>query len=330
MYDIAIIGYGITGMLALAILQQNGIDLSKVCVIDPYYDGGTLMRDYGNVVSNTPLSKLIIALKSINPEYRLPEEYTNYDENKITPLYVLTNIIKDFTRPLLSKVDKYESRVISIDSSIDYTIETDNNNTIKSKIILCCQGSSPKKLSCNIPIVPLNVALNIDLLKHYIKPKDKVILFGTAHSGTLILENLHKLNIQTTAIHKSKTPFLFAKDGEYDGIKEEAERIANQILNNEYNNLKLLNITAIDSVIKASKEADWVIYSIGFEAQKIRANFDITKYDSTSGKILGVEKAYGFGIAYPSLAPDSIHVDVGVLSFVEHIQKQMGELKKLL
>jgi thioredoxin reductase len=330
MYDIAIIGYGITGMLALAILQQNSINLSRVCVIDPYYDGGTLIRDYGNVVSNTPLSKLITALKSINPEYTVPEEYSNYDETKITPLYILVNIIKDFTKPLLSKVDKYESRVISIDSSIDYTIETDNSNTIKSKIVLFCQGSSPKKLSCNIPIVPLNVALNIDLLKQYVKPKDRVILFGTSHSGTLILENLHKLDIQTTAIYKSRAPFLFAKDGEYDGIKEEAERIANQILNNEHENLKLVNISAIDTVIKTSKEADWVIYSIGFEAQKIRGNFDITKYDSTSGKILGTEKAYGFGIAYPSLAPDSIHVDVGVLSFVEHIQKQMGELKKLL
>lgn len=330
MYDIAIIGYGITGMLALAILQQNSINLSRVCVIDPYYDGGALIREYGNVVSNTPLSKLTTALKSINSEYRLPEEYSNYDENKITPLYVLVNIIKDFTKLLLSKVDKYESRVISIDSGIDYTIETDNNNTIKSKIVLFCQGSSPKKLSCGIPVVPLNVALNIDLLKYYVKPKDRVILFGTAHSGTLILENLHKLNIQTTAIHKSRFPFLFAKDGEYDGIKEEAERIANEILNNQHENLKLLNISEIDSIIRASKEANWVIYSIGFETQKIRGNFDTTKYDSTSGKILDTEKAYGFGIAYPSLAPDSIHVDVGVLSFVEHIQKQMEELKKLL
>jgi pyruvate/2-oxoglutarate dehydrogenase complex dihydrolipoamide dehydrogenase (E3) component len=330
MYDIAIIGYGITGMLTLAILQQYKFDLSKVCVIDPYYDGGALMRDYGNVVSNTPLSKLITALQSIKPEYTIPEEYSSYDVNKITPLYILTNIIKDFTKSFLKQVDKYETKVINMNYNIDYTLETENGTTIKARAIICCQGSSPKTLSCNIPIIPLHVALNPEILKQYVKPNDKIILFGTSHSGTLILENLHKLNIQTTAIHKSNTPFLFAKDGEYDGIKEEAERIANQILNNEYINLKLLNISEIDKVIKASKDAHWVIYSIGFETQKIPGNFDIKKYNSTSGKILGIEKAYGFGIAYPSLAPDSIHVDVGVSSFVEHIQKQMEELKKLL
>jgi len=330
MYDIAIIGYGITGMLALAILQQYNFDLSKVCVIDPYYDGGALMREYGNVVSNTPLSKLITSLQSIKPEYTIPEEYSMYDPTKITPLYVLTNIIKDFTKTLLTQVDKYETKVININYNIDYTLETENGDTINSRAILCCQGSSPKKLSCDIPIIPLNIALNPEILKQYVKPNDKIILFGTSHSGTLILENLHKLNIQTTAIHKSKVPFLFAKDGEYDGIKEEAERIALHILNNEYTNLRLLNINEIDKVIKASKEADWVIYSIGFEAQKIKANFDISKYNSTNGKIIDIEKAYGFGIAYPSLAPDSIHVDIGVLSFVEHIQKQMEELKKHL
>lgn len=330
MYDIAIIGYGITGMLTLAILQQSGFNLSKVCVIDPYYDGGALMREYGSVVSNTPLSKLITALQSIKPEYTIPEEYSSYDVNKITPLYVLTNIIKDFTKSFLKEVDKYETKVININNEVDYTLETENGNTIKSRSIICCQGSSPKKLSCDIPIIPLHVALNPEILKQYVKPNDKIIVFGTAHSGTLILENLHTLNIQTTAVYKSKVPFLFAKDGEYDGIKEEAERIASQILNNEYTKLKLLNINEIDKVIKALKGADWVIYSIGFEAQKIRANFDITKYNSTNGKILGIEKAYGFGIAYPSLAPDSIHVDVGVPSFVEHIQKQMEELKKLL
>jgi len=330
MYDIAIIGYGITGMLTLAILQQNGFNLSKVCVIDPYYDGGSLMREYGNVISNTPLSKVITALQSIKPEYTIPEEYCSYDVNKITPLYVLTNIIKDFTKNFLKEVDKYETKVLNINNDVNYTLETENGDTIKSRVIICCQGSSPKKLSCTIPIIPLHVALNSEILKQYVKPNDKIILFGTSHSGTLILENLHKLNIQTTAVYKTKAPFLFANQGEYDGIKEEAERIANQILNSEYTKLKLLNINEIDKVIKASKEADWVIYSIGFEAQQIRANFDITKYNSTSGKILDIEKAYGFGIAYPSLAPDSIHVDVGVPSFVEHIQKQMEELKKLL
>ena len=330
MYDITIIGYGITGMLVLAILQQHSIDLSKVCVIDPYFDGGNLIRSWGHVISNTPLSKTVNALKLINPDYILPEHFSTYDINKTTPLWVLVQIVRDITNPILKQVDTIESKVNSIDYNSHYTIETDSS-TIQSKLIILCQGSEPKKLKCDIPIIPLHIALNEQMLKNYVLPNEKVLVFGTSHSGCIILENLHKLNIQTMAVHKSKAPFLFARDGEYDGIKEEAERIAHDILENKYNNLTLLHINEIDKIIKGSKQADYVVYCIGFETKStIKTNFDIIKYNSTNGRIKDVEKAYGFGIAYPSLAPDSIHVDVGIISFVEHIQKQIEDIKKLI
>ena len=329
MYDITIIGCGITGMLVLAILQQHNFDLSKVCIIDPYFDGGNLLRSWGHVVSNTPLEKTINALKLINPEYSLHERFASYDNTKTTPLWVLVQMIKDIVQPLLKQVDKIESNVTSIKYDSTYIIET-TDKTIESKLIICCQGSEAKKLKCDIPIIPLHIALDSSKLQNYISLGQKVLLFGTAHSGCLILENLNKLNIQTTAVHKAKSPFLFAKNGEYDGVKEEAERIATDILENKHTNLTLLHVTEIDKIIKASKTADWVVYSIGFETKQIQANFDISKYDSTNGKIKDVERAYGFGIAYPSAAPDSIHVDVGILSFVEHIQKQIEDIKKLI
>uniref|UniRef100_A0A6C0D7X7 FAD/NAD(P)-binding domain-containing protein n=1 Tax=viral metagenome TaxID=1070528 RepID=A0A6C0D7X7_9ZZZZ len=321
-YDYTIIGYGITGMLVLAMLQANNVDISKVCIIDPYFDGGALLREYGNVISNTPLSKCINALKLIKPEYTLPEEYKIYDETKTTPLHVLAHIIRDFTKNITKQVDVIEEYVTYIKKDDIFTVQT-NSSEIKSKKIILCQGSKQKTLECEIPSIPIHVALNKDILSRYVKPTDKVIVFGTAHSGCLVLENLHQLNIQTTAVYKHDTPFLFAKDGEYDGIKEEAERIANSILNDEYKNLTFVHSSKIDQLIKSIRKCDWIVYSIGFNPNKICSNIDLTKYDKTSGKILETDNAYGFGIAYPSLAPDSIHVDVGVISFVEHIQKQI-------
>lgn len=329
MYDITIIGCGITGMLTLAILQQHQVDISKVCIIDPYFDGGNLTRSYGSTISNTPLIKTINGLKLINPEYVLPEQFLKYDTAKTTPLWVLTQIIRTVVNPLLKQVTKIESDVVSIYYDEYYTIET-NKSTIKSKLIVLCQGAEPKKLQCDIPSIPLEIALNEQLLKNYVSSNNKVLLFGLSHSGCIVLENLQKLSVETTAVYKSKEPFLFARDGEYDGIKEEAERIAVNVLNNEYTNIQLLNINEIDKIIKASKQADWVVYGIGFKTKNIRANFDVTIYDSTNGRIKNVEKAYGFGIAYPSLAPDSIHVDVGIVSFIEHIQNQIEDIKKLI
>lgn len=322
MYEYTIIGYGVTGMIVLAILHANSIDLSKVCVIDPYFDGGSLMRDYGGVISNTPFSKCINALKLIKPDYTIPEEYKIYDESKTTPLYVLANILKDFTKNITKQVDILEGSVTHIKKDEYFTIQV-GIREIKSNKIFLCQGSTQKSLECEIPSIPISVALNKDTLSRYVKPTDKVVIFGTSHSGCLVLENLNKLNIQTTAIFKHKEAFLFAKDGEYDGIKEEAERIANSIINNEYTNLTLVHTSKIDSVLKSLRKCNWVIYSIGFEPRTISSNIDLIKYDNKSGKILETDNAYGFGIAYPSLAPDSIHVDVGIISFVEHIQKQI-------
>jgi len=326
-YDIAIIGYGITGMLSLAILQQQQYNM---CIIDPYFDGGNLMRLYGDVLSNTPLSKTINGLKRIDPNYILPEKYQIYDIDKITPLSVIAQIIKDFTNNYKKQVDIYETKVISLKYNNIWDIQT-YEDIIQSKMIIMCQGAEAKRLKCGIPSIPLEVALNKNILAKYVKSNDKVIVFGTAHSGTLILENLQLLGIQTTGVYKKKNPFYFDKDGEYDGIKADAERIANSILNNEYDKIKLVNITRVDDIIKATNKADWIIYAIGFETnQTIRCDFDLSKYDKTSGKILNTEKVYGFGIAYPSLAPDSIHVDIGVYSFIEHIQKQLEDIKNLL
>jgi hypothetical protein len=330
MYDITIIGCGITGMLVLAILQQHKFDMTKICVIDPYFDGGNLLRSYGSVISNTPLIKTVNALKYINQDYTLPEQFSNLDLNSTTPLWILAQLIKDIVNPVLKNIDTIQSTVQSIEYTSYFKIQTEASE-ITSKVILLCQGAESKSLQCNIPVIPLHIGLNEQLLRNYVSSKNKVLVFGTSHSGCLVLENLHKLNIQTTAVHKSKAPFLFARDGEYDGIKEEAERIAQDILNGKHNNLTLLNISQIDKIIKISKTADYVIYCIGFETkQTMKTNFDLTKYDSRTGKLKDIEAAYGFGIAYPSAAPDGIHVDVGIISFVEHIQNQIEDIKKLI
>jgi hypothetical protein len=74
-----------------------------------------------------------------------------------------------------------------------------------------------------------------------------------------------------------------------------------------------------------TKKASYVVYAIGFETRYIEIeNIDSTKYDSKTGKI--TDNIYGFGIAYPSSAPDNIHYDVGVYAFMEHILNQIENI----
>lgn len=328
MYDITIVGFGITGMLLLSILNQHNIDISKIAIVDPYFDGGNLLRSYGNVISNTPLSKTIQALKLIDPNFTIPDEYTQYDPNCITPLHVCVELIQLTIKSIVNKCNMYQSSLNSITYDNHHILTLEDSTIIQSKMLILCHGATPKLLKTNIPTIPLEIALNKDLLKRYLKPSSKVLVFGTSHSGCLVLDNLENLQVKTTAFYKKQVPFLFAKEGHYDGIKEEAERIATKILQNKYTYINLVNTANIEQVIKSSKEATHVVYSIGFETkQTIQSKNSIVKYDPKNGKLLEIPYAWGFGIAYPSLAPDEIHYDVGIVSFVEHIQNQISELK---
>ena len=324
MYDILIIGGGVTGLLALASLQK---DVSKIAIIDPYFDGGDLIQKYGGVQSNTPLSKTVNALKLLDPSY----DYSELPLDKTAPLHVHTQLIQEFIKPKEYIQDYIES--LSFEEKI-WTLKS-KDSTYLTRVVILCQGADAKILNCGIPTIRLEDALNKDSLKKLLKPTDSVLLFGTSHSGTLILENLEDLKVVTTAIYKNKEPFLFAKDGVYDGIKEDAEFIATRILNNEFKYVKLLNLLNVDQLIKVSKKATKAIYAIGFKSRGIKISYngedrDSTEYNSKTGSILGCEGLWGFGIAYPSSAPDDIHVDVGIISFVEHILKQVIDIKNYL
>jgi len=323
MYDILIIGGGVTGLLAYSALEK---EVSSIAIIDPYFDGGDLIQKYGSLQSNTALSKTVNALKLLDPKY----EYKNndYPEDKTAPLYIHTQLVQDFVKPKNCIQDFVES--LSFENKI-WSVKT-NSSTYETKIVILCQGSNPKILNCGIPTIRLEDALNKESLKRFVKPHDNVLVFGTSHSGSLILQNLEDLKVVTTAIHRGKKAFLFAKDGEYDGIKEDAELIAEKILNNEFNYVKLLMLEKVDQLIKVSKKATKVIYAIGFESRNMKIQYnnetkDSSLYDKKTGSILGCEGLWGFGIAYPSSAPDDIHVDVGIISFAEHILKQVKDIK---
>ena len=330
-YDICIIGGGTAGMLALALLPTVNI-----CIIDPYFDGGDLFRKWHSVESNTKLEKTVAALRLIDQQYKLPEKYRDLLLDKTTPLYILSDIIKEFISIRLKTVELLQGEVNHIDYQETMWNITYDTSLIKSKIIILCNGSMPKTLDCGIPTIPLEKALCKRSLSNYVNTNDNVILFGTSHSGTLILEHLEDLNIKTFAVYNKANPFNFACDGHYDGIKEDAERIARNILDGKYKNITLIALNDIATILKVSKQSTWSIYCIGFKQTtniQLHVNNikkDISKYDGSTGKIDGCPGLWGFGIAYPSTAPDSMYVDVGIYSFVEHIQKQILDIKYFL
>jgi hypothetical protein len=337
MYKYIIIGSGVTGLLLLLVLATKGsIEPNTICVIDPYFDGGDMMRKWGSVQSNTPWSKTFLSIQKISPTIT-----SSLPQTSTTPLHEIPNFLRSCTsalqkqsRQIQGLATKAHYNSSTKQWTVHYSLGSAKGSVEGSRLILA-QGSEPRGMDLPIPSIPLEIALDSCRIKQYVRPKDHVLVFGTMHSGSLILKNVMDCSGATaTGFYKKEKAFYFARDGEYDGIKEDSAVIAHEILSGKYGDrLSLVNVNTLSDVIRNTIRAKWVVYAMGFSPRKtIQLQIDDSvartpeQYDGTTGRLEGAPNAWGFGIAYPNRAPDGVHWDVGVASFVDHILLQLNDL----
>ncbi len=267
------------------------------------------------------------AIVSLNPAWKDKEK--RWNPNETVPLYVLIRTLREATQAYLMKCTLLFDTAISASFTDCWEIQTRGSVKVKSHILFMCTGSEAKGLNLPIPTIPLQHALSPSSLHKYIEPHHHVLVFGAQHSGTIVLDSLLKTGCRkVTVVHRHEKPFLFARDGEYDGIKEESEQIANRLLAETPSELEFIQEKAIQKLAGALRSADWAVYAIGFSPQtECRvlsggASINLADYDSTTGKLPTAGSAWGFGIAFPSRAPDGKHYDVSLHSFAQHILNQ--------
>jgi len=259
--------------------------------------------------------------------------------DQTTLLVQIAHFIRSLATPFLKQSRQIQGLATkaSYDSSTKlWTVITATGITVQAQKLLLAQGSEPLSLDLPIPSIPLDIALDSTRLRQYIRPSDHILVFGTMHSGTLVMRNILESSdsITATAFYKREKPFYFARDGEYDGIKEESATIADALLANTYGSrLTLSKLDDISQVIQNSVRATWVVYSMGFHARttlQLEVDggplYSPERYDGATGALEGAPNAWGFGIAYPNRAPDGVHWDVSVASFVDHILLQKDAL----
>jgi cation diffusion facilitator CzcD-associated flavoprotein CzcO len=330
MTKILIVGSGAAGLLFLWHLQKSQqVQPNDIVIIDPHHDGGDLQRRWSTVKSNTIWNQTLAVFDLSGSTG--PAAWKDIDPTKPTTLDQSISLLRHLTRDFMSQCEIVHGLVDQIEKQSDGKLWSvtlaDKSNYIVPVLILA-YGSEPKQLTLPIPSIPLECALNKQRLETYVNKNSRVLLFGTSHSGTLIMRNLHEIGVQTTAFYNSTKPFYFARDGEYDGIKQDSAEIADAITSNTYSKLQLTHVTDTAQVIRAARKADWVIYAIGF---KTRTNIKLNlTYDGKTGAISESPGVWGFGIAFPNKAEDNINWDVGIPSFHSHIQKQMPTILKYL
>lgn len=318
MKKICIVGCGVTGYLLLHNLQKNGVSPEQVIVIDPTFLGGDLCEKWCGVRSNTTWQQLLNAVPFPNG---LPEQFASISPDSPCILRHYVDYLRELVRPYLMKCELHSTYVTSVIQESDkWKIELKGQQSqIQSDLLLLATGSEPKQLDLPYPSIPLSTALNKEKLEQIIRKGEHILVFGTAHSATLIVRNLLECGARVTNFYASPKPFYFDRDGDYDGLKQDAAEIADKILNKELP-VSLVSVQDTASVIRHTKQVDAAVYAIGFQA---RNPFGLKEYNPETGQLTGTTTGWGFGIAYPNKAPDGVHFDVSIPAFQAHIERQM-------
>jgi hypothetical protein len=323
-FKYGIVGFGISGQLLVCELLKQNISSKDIVVLDKTFCGGALSTEYGSVMSNTQWWKTKKVLKAYEPwSTKLLEELdTKIQETQCTPVRQIANACYTVAMEAAKQVEKKTTTVKYIQKTDACWRIQHSFGTVEVHTLFLCPGGQPKCLDTCIPQIPLPIALHKQKLANIVSKQDTVIVFGTSHSGTICLSNLHALGIPAIGVYKNSVPFTFVEEGAYDGLKEESAKIAKDILAGAYTNTTLIPWSEPLQLHKYLKSATKSICATGFQAE---AEFcqDFRSYDPATGKVSNQPKLYGFGLAYPgvSVLSDKTYVDVSVLSFQEQIQR---------
>ncbi len=324
--ELAVIGLGPAGCLFLASLPPEKLG-SQILAIESGCIGGDLARLYGNVVANLTRTEMESAFRKI-PQWSTLSEFhyfSKYQESQCPLLSDVCKQLRELMKPILAKITVKFGTVYRLEKDVEgWKIHT-KSETIQTRKVILCTGAIPIQMDLPKSVIPLEVALHKQNLANFISPDNSVVVFGTSHSGTLILRNLKDVGCKrVSAIYKCDTPFRWARDGDTEGIKQESAIIADEIIAGTWLDATpaLISLSDTGTMIRRVLEADYVVYAIGFESRRPAIEGCTILVDSETGNL--APGMWGFGIGFPSfyMTPKGVKApDVGFGPFAEHILK---------
>ena len=333
-FRVCIIGAGICGLLASAFLSDSAV--ANTCIIDPTFFGGDLMEKWCCVKSNTTSKQIIDALDKV-PRFKhllIPYLHEN-PAGDILPLKIIAQAIKELAAPILAQMKREVATVqeITIKEGISY-ITLDSGKVILAETVILCTGVQPRVLNYDVPCIPLDIALDVGRLGNYVKKGQSVMVFGLNHSGTLVLANLAQLCSRIYGVYRGPKPFVFGHDDEYDGIKQEAAVIADNILAGGMPSCTLLSLTDSEKdVLRIIRYCDYVIYCVGFKQRGLTiknegAIVELSAYNSTTAQLAEGVSIWCYGAGFPNKTDykGRVHYDVGIPSFINYMLRTFPTL----
>jgi cation diffusion facilitator CzcD-associated flavoprotein CzcO len=334
MYKIGIVGLGPAGILALGLIMRR-MD-KDIIVFEPDVVGGHLITRYSTVVANIPTSKIIEAFRSVEDWEHLPmPRLDKYGSEECPKLLEAALQLRELIAPSLERVRIVKDRATQFERlSNSWAVKTRGGEVFEVQKLILCVGAEPRGLPLGKPQLPPQVGLDMRFLPLAVYRTEKVVVFGTSHSGTLILKNLFLMKcMNVIAVHKSNEPFVFERDGNPDGIKEESAAIADAILAGSWADatptfIKLSDTAAVDAAVGA---ADHIIAAAGMDKPPLTyLERGVTRPLIHNGlRFVGPKDIYGFGIGFPTkyvAADGKSYSDVGFAPFVNAIKEALPSI----
>lgn len=341
-YDWTVIGAGPAGIIAISLLLDMGIDESRILWIDPTFSVGRMGDFYQSVIGNTDNQSWIDFLLASPTISYVIEDYIEYikqlNPKDFEPLSLIVKPLEKVTQYLKKRVNCLEGFTQSLDFYNDSWYISVADMVKSSKHVILATGSKPKTLNYdhNAEVIPLDYALNKDILKEVIREHDTVAVFGSAHSAILILKYL--CDMPHKKIYNFYNNDLVYAVDEYGnmsgnfGLKGKTAEWARQILEkncpDSLHRVKNTQENREAYLLSCNK----VIFAVGYQQNNfinIKENgseLDTMKFDPQSG-ILGI-RLYGIGIAFPGcveLNSKEKQGQIGLFSFMKYALLTMPE-----
>ncbi len=332
MPELAVVGLGPAGCIFLACLPPEKLS-PEIFAYEAACVGGDLSRLYGDVVANLTCAEMRSAMQKV-PAWR-DQKFSfleKYRDEECPPLSEICKQMRQLIQPILKKITLRMCCVQKIQQTTGgWNVFSDSEGAEPEEFyrVVLCTGASPKQLNFPKSVIPLEVALSPDRLKKFVDPADAVVVFGTSHSGTLALRNLRDAGCtKLTAVYGGKAPFVWARDGDPDGLKQDSAAVADAIVSGVWGSATpaLVQLSECDRLFNRTCEAIHMVYAIGFRCRAPPVfgldgrEINMSGYDAATGII--APGLWGFGIGFPSFytkPSGAKSVDVGFGPFADHI-----------
>ena len=330
-----VIGAGPAGIAAVGRLLDHGIAPAEIAWIDPQFTAGDIGGKWRAVHSNTRVA-LFVDYFNASPSFRFAEA-PHLELNEIHPEHTcLLGAVADallwISQHLRERVKVYQTVATELSLRDRRWIVSTEQREITSKNVILAVGSVPKKLAyAGLEEIPVEVALDPQMLAQQPLQGATVAVFGSSHSAMIALPNLLSSPV-AQVINFYRSPLRYAvrfEDWtlfENSGLKGQAACWARENIDGlRPDRLERYSVRCPDFQ-ELLQRCDHVVYTIGFERRRLplTPEWGPLEYNATNGIL--APGLFGIGIAFPEFKSDPLghgEYRVGLHKFMEHLNAVM-------